>query len=1057
MTTEHQPNLSLQQSHKQLALLDQVYEALDLVGRDLLDVTEETHAASDNQRWRERGDWIDLAARVDADRVFFVNDDPVLVFSVLPEGSQEDEIFDCYRRTWSLARPRCLFLAVGSELRVYSLASPPTQAPSKQAPTALEVITEAAEVGEKLADFHRERLESGATFEGGPLGEAGGRADQQLLKDVREATRALIEAGLPRDTAHTLIERAILIRYLEDRTIITAEYFSSIVSRYFDDGTLDLRRTAQPNFGQDSLFTELLFHKDATYELFGELAEDFNGDLFTVPENERDIVTEHHLSLLQSLLQGNVTSSQAPLFLWAYDFSVIPTNLISSMYEIFSHEDMSEQHTDTYYTPPELVEFVVADVLDDRTLDRQPTVCDPACGSGIFLVEAFRRMVRHEILQDGKPLSGDRLRQLLLGRIAGCDIDEAAIRLAAFSLYVAFLNYQSPQDIRLAGPLPPLIHREGEGSERRPLVVGDAFYPRQGKDPPESTPAAPVTGVGLPWGERGFDAIVGNPPWTEIRGERVLAEHWAEARGLPVGDRNPSQLFLWRALDLLAEDGVAALLVSAKAMLNLRSGSRSFRHEWLGSATLEHVVNFSQVRNDFFEGSVAPFMLLRFRRTRRNSDNSVIYETAREVPPGRRGSSALARLDRSVVRQASLRARDYLWKVYSAGTFHDDAFLARLEVEDRLDEWTSGQPRGYGFQRADRRSPGFEPPAYLRELRSLARFESWGPLQDDWFESVPSHVKRASDQRLFRGRRLLVREGVSARFGPHARIETEPFAFRHTVYGLSLDHLAPWQAKVILGTLVSSLGRYWLSMVTGSWGTWRDVVRASNLLSLPLRLTSASDPATRRIGEGVDQLQYDVPRRRPRPKELPPLPPAMEQIDEGVAELFELTDAERDLVSDFWAKQAQSGRSPIAEIGQAEGTESDIPQQSQDEIAPYLRVFVGAWNHTIGDEGELGWKLWRDHQSGVLAAVFETHESGPGGVSAAVPALDESAEWREALRRIGIQWEGSEAQSILRYGLVRAVSDTAIVVVKRDERHLWTRSAARQDVDATMAQVMSLR
>ena len=41
--------------------------------------------------------------------------------------------------------------------------------------------------------------------------------------------------------------------------------------------------------------------------------------------------------------------------------------------------------------------------------------------------------------------------------------------------------------------------------------------------------------------------------------------------------------------------------------------------------------------------------------------------------------------------------------------------------------------------------------------------------------------------------------------------------------------------------------------------------------------------------------------------------------------------------------------------------------------------------------------------------------------------------------------------------MVRAVTDTAIVVVKRDEQHLWTASAAWQDADATAAQLISAK
>ena len=202
---------------------------------------------------------------------------------------------------------------------------------------------------------------------------------------------------------------------------------------------------------------------------------------------------------------------------------------------------------------------------------------------------------------------------------------------------------------------------------------------------------------GLPWAVGSFDVVVGNPPWTELRGERSKSEEWAIRTGRPVGDRSPSQLFLWRALDYLTDDGVAALLISAKAMLNTRSTSLMFREQWLRQIRVEHVVNFSEVRKDFFESGVAPFMLVRFRRGEQESNAMVIYETARSVPRGRRGSPALARLDRQLVAQASLSTRDYLWKTYSAGSIRDEALIARLEVETRLRDWTPNNCRDMAF------------------------------------------------------------------------------------------------------------------------------------------------------------------------------------------------------------------------------------------------------------------------------------------------------------------------------------------------------------------------
>lgn len=325
---------------------------------------------------------------------------------------------------------------------------------------------------------------------------------------------------------------------MEDRKVLTDGYFAAIATA--NDSWRRALATPQtsPDFGAQSLFIRCLTDKSLTYALFDQLAHDFNGDLFVPEDHEQSVVTETHLRLLRDLLAGVAGVSQEPLFLWAYDFSVVPTSLVSSMYELFYHQKVGDLETSTYYTPPELVEYVLADLLRPATLDRKPRVCDPACGSGIFLVEAYRRIVRHEAASSVAHLSTKHLRHLLLDRIAGCDINESAIRLAAFSLYITFLNYQTPQDIRQAGPLPPLIHRGDEAPG--PLVVADAFSTTANEDGER-----PRGSTCLPWSRNSFGVIVGNPPWSEPRGEqKSLGEEWAKRHRLPIGDHSPSQLFL---------------------------------------------------------------------------------------------------------------------------------------------------------------------------------------------------------------------------------------------------------------------------------------------------------------------------------------------------------------------------------------------------------------------------------------------------------------------------------------------------------------------------------
>ena len=1047
------------------ALLHQAYEDLDLIAGSLLPASS-TPSRALRDEWRSVGEWLMLADRMGADRVFFVGDDPVVLFARMPSGAAEADILAAYRRAWSLTRPRCLFLATEDELRVYALSAPPARSMGEASTfRPVEVVTRAADIAERLALYHRDSLEAGALFEAEPYARREGRADARLLHDVRAATDALVAAGLDRPLAHTLIERVILVRYLEDREIVTREYFEDVAEA---DDRWPETLTAEPSMpllGARSTFVACLRSKALTYAVFERLERDFNGDLFVVTRDEARRVTQRHLDLVMRLLTGAGLADQDPLFLWAYDFSVVPTSLISSMYEEF-YRAGTDDDAGTHYTPPELVEFVLAEVLTPDVLDSAPKICDPACGSGIFLVEAFRRIVRHETTTRGRRLSSARLRRLLLDRIAGSDINREAIRLAAFSLYLAYLNYQTPRDIREAGPLPRLIHRPDDRAAGV-LVEGDAFTPTRA----EAEASGESPSAVLPWTT--FDVVVGNPPWDEPKeSSSRTGEDWAADRNLSVGDRNPSQLFLWRSLSLLNPDGTAALLIGATAVHNSRHTSRLFRRQWLDAVRLEGVVNFTAARDLFFDGGIAPFMLVEFGH--RRVDDAAVSEVSfpyRTVRPSRALASTRsvdhARVDRRWVNQQSLGRRDYLWKTYAWGNHHDDAMMARLDVEKRLADFLPADGElepGYGYQRGRGKSPSRK----LASLRSLKRFDPWGPLRDEWFEDPPAMVKRQPDERLYEGQRLVIARGVRSGFGPSARLEREPFSFRHTIYCIPLRLLPTWQAQTILGVLLSSLGRYRLFMASGSWGVWHDSFVPDDILNLPMRLAGRSDDITRRISHAVGRLRRAEDTVRAPSLFGPnasdrgsPVVDILADLDSAVYDLFELTVAERDLIDDFHrytlplvGRRTAWSRQPLIDMPPAlAGTAADLTGARDSRFDEYLQTFLRVWNRELAPSGEFAWRLIAAPRAPLVAVAFETRESK----SANAPPDGDDQLWQDALARLAGTLGAPLTASIRSSGTLRGVSDTSVVIAKRNEARLWTRSAAREDAEATILQAMGLR
>ena len=75
--------------------------------------------------------------------------------------------------------------------------------------------------------------------------------------------------------------------------------------------------------------------KTALYEIFAHLQNDFNDDLFSDDlEAEARKITHQHISTLRDFFDGTHVRSGQRTF-WPYDFSAIPIETISAIYEHF--------------------------------------------------------------------------------------------------------------------------------------------------------------------------------------------------------------------------------------------------------------------------------------------------------------------------------------------------------------------------------------------------------------------------------------------------------------------------------------------------------------------------------------------------------------------------------------------------------------------------------------------------------------------------------------------------------------------------------------------------
>ena len=185
-----------------------------------------------------------------------------------------------------------------------------------------------------------------------------------------------------------------------------------------------------------------------------------------------------------------------------------------------------------YFTPRPLIEAVV------EVVDPQPshTICDPACGTGGFLLAAWEHMRAHPALRDQ-----NTARRVRRGGFAGWDIVAGVARLASMNLFLHGLGNDAP------GALPPV--------RRADALLADP---------------------GTRW-----SLVLTNPPFGRKQSLRVFTGDEAEAErddyarpDFRETTGNKQLNFVQHCMTVLAEDGTAAVVLPDNVLFEAGAGER---------------------------------------------------------------------------------------------------------------------------------------------------------------------------------------------------------------------------------------------------------------------------------------------------------------------------------------------------------------------------------------------------------------------------------------------------------------------------------------------------
>jgi hypothetical protein len=518
------------------------------------------------------------------------------------EADTEGSAKEIHRKLWNQGLAPFIIIVLPWAVRVYTGFAYHPNKPEIGKIDFIDTPT-AEKIAQSLKAFHADAINRGEIWQ--HYSEkliTDGRVDTTLLAQLDELGKRLQKSPhfLSQEKAHALIGKFIYLSYLRARNILSDRWLE----------TNDLN--------PQTLFNGVSFSHNITKKSFRKLIKAvesrFNGQLFPIAWGSRGAPKADDIQLVARIFSGQEDiGGQTNLPFLAYDFASIPVEFISSIYEQFLHdtsvedekkgraeEDASNpEKNGAHYTPEPLADYLAAEMNSIRKLKQGMKVLDPCCGSGIFLVIAYRRMVELECNRKRyKPLTANKLREILVSCIYGIERNKTAAQISIFSLVLTLLNYVNP----------PELHRHVKFKfptlSRGNIYVGKDFFDDK------NAFWEKINDATKPFR---FDWIIGNPPWVEadIEDEKEnYFKKWylANQKKYKLARNRTGESFACHAMDCLAQNGVAGLILPAKTLTNDQLAD--WRKSFFGTFSVRRLSNLSNLKPIIFSSVKHPVITL---------------------------------------------------------------------------------------------------------------------------------------------------------------------------------------------------------------------------------------------------------------------------------------------------------------------------------------------------------------------------------------------------------------------------------------------------------------
>ena len=743
------------------------------------------------------------------DAFYVFNNQPFILFFDLSSSDDKIRENEIHKQVWSFDNSPLIFIIKETGVTVYNALNY-----DKKEESLEEIKLTQDEIVDKFSFWN---LQSGNSFEWfydkHKKTVLKKRVNQQLFENIKQTILILKDNfNLEEALAKILVLRLIFIRYLIDRKI-------KIDNSFIQGNENDILTRRKS-------LSELIANPKELVNFFDYLNNRFNGVLFKDSNTE---LTANQANILSKLFNPDGVSVEDKTNLFSdfdfqydvFDFGIIPVELISGIYETLLDEE-TKNATSAVYTPSFLVDYILTQTTDkffeDNKFTSECKIFDPAMGSGIFLVQGLRRMIEKEKElnpTDNNQTFGNKIRGIAERNLFGIDINEEAINVACFSIYVALLDYQEPGNIDQY-IFPNLKNTNFFKAHFFDLAKEDIWDKIKSEN---------------------VNFILGNPPWKNNSSPEHLS--WLKQSKFDkiVSDKQIAQSYLIRVRDFAIDETSIALIVTSKVYYN--NNAKKFKDYFLKNNLVSEIFDLSPVRHIVFEKADNPGSIIFFKHKLHKEndkiDNVIKHISLKQNKFFNKFSRDLVieKFDKKEIHQKYFISNKWLFKVALYGNTLDYYFLNRFDSLNKLS--SKFKSNRIKFSKGAFKGTPKKHYTELIGLPIIKRKEF-----NDFFTNFRNDFNKINEETcyleagrtrdLFIGKKIILQKSVSVDF----KFSFVDFdcVFDSTVYGVGF-HNNDKLAKVFTALLLSDFYVYFQYLTSSSWGVYIPEIYKEEHINFP--------------------------------------------------------------------------------------------------------------------------------------------------------------------------------------------------------------------------------